>query len=153
MKIAHGGAAGRNFLHTSLNAGMSLGAISVALGRARSTLSREVRRNAGTRQACDAGLTGQAARARVRRGDVKLREGTALRKPVFGHVQLARPGWPDRPALPAALSPQPQPDRTALGAHAPACHQHQMRPHLRHVRRRDIQISARDGPPDSGEIP
>ena len=28
-------------------------------------------------------------RARVRRGDVKLREGTALRKPVFGHVKLA----------------------------------------------------------------
>ena len=28
-------------------------------------------------------------RARVRRGDVKLREGTALRKPVFARIKLA----------------------------------------------------------------
>ena len=59
----HMSAAERNFLHASLNAGLSLGAISVSMGRARSTLSREVRRNAGTREGCDSGLAGQAARA------------------------------------------------------------------------------------------
>ena len=87
--FGHMSAAGRNFLHSSLNAGLSLGAISVATGRARSTLSREVRRNAGTREACDAGLAGQAARARVRRGQVKLGETTALRKHVFARIKLA----------------------------------------------------------------
>ena len=86
----HMSAAGRSSLHASSNAGLSLGAISASAGRARSTLSREVRRNAGTRQGCDAGLAGQAARARVRRGEVKLREGTALRKHVFARIKRAR---------------------------------------------------------------
>ena len=85
----HMSVAERNFLRTSLNAGLSLGAISASTGRARSTLSREVRRNAGTREGYDAGLAEQAARARVRRGEVKLREGTALRKHVFDHIKLA----------------------------------------------------------------
>ena len=89
QKYGHLGAAERNFLHSSLNAGRSLGAISAALGRSRSTLWREVRRNAGTREGYDAGLAGQAARARVRRGQVKLGEGTALRKHVFDHIKLA----------------------------------------------------------------
>ena len=85
----HMSVAERNFFHTSLNAGLSLGVISASMGRARSTLSREVLRNAGTRECYDAGLAGQAARARVRCGQVKLGEGTALRRHVFDHIKQA----------------------------------------------------------------
>ena len=62
-------------------------------------------------------------------------------------------GLPDRPALPAALSPPPQSDQTIVGSHAPACHQQQMPRHMRPVRRRDTRIPARDCPAQLDEIP
>ena len=87
----------RNFLQHQMNLGRSQGEIALALGRSRSTLSREIRRNAaavspaaGSRQNYDAGIASRAAFSRRRRGLVRLAEGSALRATVFAQIRL---GW------------------------------------------------------------
>ena len=57
--------------------------------RSRVTLWREIRRNALKRGAYDASSAASASHARRRRGLTKLREGTALRRYVFGQIRLA----------------------------------------------------------------
>ena len=80
----------RNELHRGLNEGMSLRAIGRALNRPASTLSRELKRNDMTRAGYNAPAASQAARARHRRGPVKLRPGSALHDFVLTGL---RKGW------------------------------------------------------------
>nr|WP_316655719.1 IS30 family transposase [uncultured Gellertiella sp.] len=84
----------RNFLQSRLNMGNTQAWIALALGRSRSTVSREVRRNAppaSPSHLCyDAGIASRASLSRRRRGLVRLAEGTALRETVFRQIRL---GW------------------------------------------------------------
>ena len=87
----------RNFLQHQLNLGRSQGEIALALGRSRSTVSGEIRRNAaaassarGSRQNYDAGFASRASFSRRRRGPVRLAEGSPLRATVFAQIRL---GW------------------------------------------------------------
>ena len=84
----HLSAVERNFLQSSLNKGRSRSWVAGALGRSRSTIGREVKRCGGDCGGYDAAGAGSAARARRRRGLVKLREGTALRSHVFAQIRL-----------------------------------------------------------------
>ena len=79
----------RNFLQSSLHKGHGQGAIARASQRSPSLISREIGRSGRDRTAYDAAAAGQAARARVRRGQVKLGEGTALHRLVFARIKLA----------------------------------------------------------------
>ena len=90
QKYEHLSAGERNFLQSSLNKGHSQGAIARALRRSPSSISREIGRNGRDRAAYDAAAAGQAGLKRRRRGQVKLREGTALRSYAFGCLRL---GW------------------------------------------------------------
>ena len=80
----------RNFLQSSLNKERSRSWVAGVLGRSRSTIWREVKRWGADCGTYDAAGAGEAARARRRRGLVKLREGTALRSHVFAQIRL---GW------------------------------------------------------------
>lgn len=80
----------RNRLQQFLNTGMSLRKIGIQLGRSASTLSREIRRTSSRRSDYDSSLACVLCRERRRRGPVKLREGSALRRHVFAQVQQ---GW------------------------------------------------------------
>ncbi len=93
----HFSALERNVLQHQLNLGRSQAQIAFALGRSRSTVSREVRRNsASAPSACgpgldyDAGFASQASFARRRRGLMRLAEGSPLRAAVFKQIRL---GW------------------------------------------------------------
>ncbi len=80
----------RDFIHRHLNEGRSRRWIAAELGRPASAICREVARNRGETRGYDAIDAGRAARGRRRRGIVKLREGSALRRHVFDHI---RKGW------------------------------------------------------------
>src|SRR4051812_6729146 len=80
----------RNDLHSRILRGESLRSIARGLGRAASTLSREISRNSEEGEDYDACLAGYARRLRRRHGLVKLREGSALRAWVFAHILQ---GW------------------------------------------------------------
>jgi len=80
----------RNDLHSRMLNGESLRSIARSLGRAASTLSREISRNNEDGEKYDACIAGYARRWRRRHGMVKLREGSALRAWVFAHI---RRGW------------------------------------------------------------
>ena len=84
----------RNFIQSRLNVGSSRSEIALALGRSRSSVSREVRRNASSSSSVgssyDAAYASKASLARRRRGLVRLAEGTPLRETVFGQIRL---GW------------------------------------------------------------
>lgn len=93
----HFSALERNVLQHQLNLGLSQAQIALALGRSRSTVSREVRRNAvaaspdtGSILNYDASFACQASFARRRRGLVRLAQGSALRMTVFKQIRL---GW------------------------------------------------------------
>jgi len=103
----------RNFLQHQLNLGCSQSQIALALGRSRSTVSREIRRNAaavssatGLRQNYDACFASRASFSRRRRGSVRLAEGSALRATVFAQIRL---GWsPQQISGRLKLMDQPQ---------------------------------------------
>jgi len=87
----------RNFLQHQLNLGRSQAQIALALDRSRSTVSREVKRNAvaaspalRSRRNYDAGFASRASFSRRRRGPVRLAEGSPLRTTVFAQIRL---GW------------------------------------------------------------
>lgn len=80
----------RNDLHSRLLTGESLRSIARGLGRAASTLSREISRNSGDGEEYDACIAGYARRWHRRHRMVKLREGSTLRAWVFAHI---RRGW------------------------------------------------------------
>lgn len=87
----------RNALQYHLNHGLRPAEIAVVLGRSRSTISREIRRNSiQASTACgpganyDAGLACQASLTRRRRGPVRLTKGSQLRALVFNQIRL---GW------------------------------------------------------------
>lgn len=85
----------RNVLQHQLNLGCSQALIALTLGRSRSTVSREVRRNCVTASpsSCtvyDAGIASQTSFARRRRGLVRLAQGSSLRAAVFKQIRL---GW------------------------------------------------------------
>ncbi len=80
----------RNTLHRGINDGLSLRQISRDLGRSVSTLSRELKRNAMTKGNYDATQAVTGAQRRRRRGLLKLKDGSILRKHVFEHIQK---GW------------------------------------------------------------
>jgi IS30 family transposase len=93
----HFSALERNVLQHQLNLGRSQVQIALALGRSRSTVSREVRRNtvvassaSGSSLNYDAGFASKASFARRRRGLVRLAEGSLLRASVFKQIRL---GW------------------------------------------------------------
>ena len=86
----HLSASERNFIQSHLNVKRSCQWIAGALGRSVSAVSREVRRSRSAAGAYDAASAGTDARARRRRGAVKLLEGSALRGHVFGQI---RKGW------------------------------------------------------------
>jgi len=87
----------RNALQHHLNLGHGQAQIALALGRCRSTVSREIRRNTAVGSTAsgqdlnyDAGLASKASVARRRRGLVRLAEGSQLRTAVFKQIRL---GW------------------------------------------------------------
>ena len=87
----------RNVLQHHLNLGRSQAQIAFTLGRSRSTVSREVRRNCAVASptsafgmSYDAVFASQASLARRRRGAVRLAEGSPLRSTVFKYIRL---GW------------------------------------------------------------
>ena len=87
----------RNVLQHHLNLGHTQARIASALGRSRSTVSREVRRNSAVTSVAggsglnyDASFASQASFARRRRGLVRLAEGTPMRAKVFALIRL---GW------------------------------------------------------------
>ena len=105
----------RNFLQSQLNLGRCQAQIALSLGRSRSTVSREVRRNvvaAPTGSASgldyDAGVASRASFSRRRRGLVRLAEGTSLRAHVFAQIRL---GWsPQQICGRLKLMPEPSDD-------------------------------------------
>jgi len=105
----------RNFLQSQLNAGCNLGQIALALGRSRSTVSREVKRNtvpaspaSGSRLDYDAGVASRASFERRRRGLVRLAEASPLRAFVFKQIRL---GWsPQQISGRLKLMPEPLDD-------------------------------------------
>ena len=86
----HIGADERNFIQRHLNLGQSQTQIAATLGRPRSAISREVRRNRGGLSSYDAATAAASALGRRRRGVVKLAEGSAMREHVFKQI---RQGW------------------------------------------------------------
>ena len=87
----------RNVLQHQLNLGRSQAQIALTLGRSRSTVSREVRRNgaarfgsSGSGESYDAAFASKASMTRRRRGPVRLAEGSLLRETVFSQIRL---GW------------------------------------------------------------
>jgi|TARA_R110000823_G_C15855475_1_gene492647 IS30 family transposase len=109
----HFSALERNVLHHQLNLGSSQAQIALALGRSRSTVWREVRRNSAAASpssrsglAYDAGSACQASFARRRRGLVRLAQGSSLRAAVFKQIRL---GWsPQQISGRLKLMDQPQ---------------------------------------------
>lgn len=103
----------RNVLQHQLNLGSSQALIALTLGRSRSTVSREVRRNSvaaspslGSGPGYDAGIASQASFARRRRGLVRLAQGSSLRAAVFKQIRL---GWsPQQISGRLKLMDQPQ---------------------------------------------
>lgn len=103
----------RNVLQHQLNLGSSQALIALTLGRSRSTVSREVRRNcvaaspsSGSGPGYDAGVASQASFARRRRGLVRLAQGSWLRAAVFKQIRL---GWsPQQISGRLKLMDQPQ---------------------------------------------
>jgi IS30 family transposase len=101
----------RNVLQHQLNLGSSQALIALTLGRSRSTVSREVRRNGVTASpsSCpgyDAGIASQASFARRRRGLVRMAQGSSLRAAVFKQIRL---GWsPQQISGRLKLMDQPQ---------------------------------------------
>lgn len=79
----------RNFIHRSLNEGRKAHWIACRLGRSPVTIWREIRRNATTPSSYDAHSAASLCRGRRRRGLVKLRDGTELRKYVLGQIRRA----------------------------------------------------------------
>jgi transposase, IS30 family len=79
----------RNFIQRHLNLGRSCRWIARFLKRSPPTVSREVRRSSGTTVGYDAYSAASSCRARRRRGVLKLREGTILRRYVMGQLRLA----------------------------------------------------------------
>lgn len=82
----------RNVLQHQLNLGSSQALIALTLGRSRSTVSREVRRNSaaaspssGSGLGYDAGLASKASFAREL---VRLAPGSPLRASVFKQIRL-----------------------------------------------------------------
>jgi IS30 family transposase len=88
-KFKHLSVEERNGIQTGLNLGLSRRAVARRLGRAPSTISREVRRGCSG-PSYDAARAGQQARGRRRRGPCKLAAGSALEREV--QVGLWR-GW------------------------------------------------------------
>lgn len=93
----HFSALERNVLQHQLNLGSSQAQIALTLGRSRSTVSRELRRNcvaaspsSGSGLDYDAGIACEASLARRRRGLVRLASGSRLRVAVFKQIRL---GW------------------------------------------------------------
>jgi transposase, IS30 family len=86
----HLSASERNFIQSHLNVKRSCRWIADALGRSVASVSREVRRSRSEAGAYDAVSAATDARARRRRGPVKLRDGSALRGHVFRQI---RKGW------------------------------------------------------------
>ena len=85
------------FFQHHLNLGHTQARIASALGRSRSTVSREVRRNSAVTSVAgcsglnyDASFASQASFARRRGGLVRLAEGTPMRAKVFALIRL---GW------------------------------------------------------------
>ncbi len=109
----HFSALERNVLQHQLNLGSSQALIALTLGRSRSTVSREVRRNSaaaspssGSGLGYDAGLASKASFARRRRGLVRLAQGSSLRAAVFRQIRL---GWsPQQISGRLKLMDQPQ---------------------------------------------
>ena len=109
----HFSALERNVLQHQLNLGSSQALIALTLGRSRSTVSREVRRNyvaaspsSGSCLGYDAGIASQASFARRRRGLVRLAQGSSLRAAVFKQIRL---GWsPQQISGRLKLMDQPQ---------------------------------------------
>lgn len=102
----------RNSLQYHLNLGRSQAQIALLLGRCRSTVSREISRNAicatpASRSDLnyDAGFACQASVARRRRGLVRLAEGSPLRATVFKKIRLG-PSRHCKQRLPGNGSPQ-----------------------------------------------
>jgi transposase, IS30 family len=103
----------RNVLQHQLNLGSSQALIASTLGRSRSTVSREVRRNgvaaspsSGSGPGYDAGIASQASFARRRRGLVRMAQGSSLRAAVFKQIRL---GWsPQQISGRLKLMDQPQ---------------------------------------------
>ena len=103
----------RNVLQHHLNLGRSQAQIAFTLGRSRSTVSREVRRNCAVASptsafgmSYDAVFASQASLARRRRGAVRLAEGSPLRSTVFKYIRL---GWsPQQISGRLKLMAQPQ---------------------------------------------
>lgn len=103
----------RNVLQHQLNLGRSQGQIASMLGRSRSTVSREVRRNCATASpisasgiSYDAVFASQASSARRRRGLVRLADSSPLRAKVFALMRL---GWsPQQISGRLKLMDQPQ---------------------------------------------
>ena len=109
----HFSALERNVLQQQLNLGSSQALIALTLGRSRSTVSREVRRNgvaaspsSGSGPGYDAGIASQASFARRRRGLVRMAQGSSLRAAVFKQIRL---GWsPQQISGRLKLMDQPQ---------------------------------------------
>lgn len=109
----HFSALERNVLQHQLNLGSSQALIALTLGRSRSTVSREVRRNSaaaspssGSGLGYDAGIACEASFARRRRGLVRLAQGSSLRAAVFKQIRL---GWsPQQISGRLKLMDQPQ---------------------------------------------
>ena len=87
----------RNVLQHHLNHVHTQARIASALGRSRSTVLREVRRNSAVTSVAggsglnyDASFASQASFARRRRGLMRLAEGTPMRAKVFALIRL---GW------------------------------------------------------------
>ncbi len=70
----------RNFIQRHVSHGRSLRWVALQLKRSAPTISREVKRSVGSASDYDAVSAAQSSRGRRRRGPVKLREGTALRR-------------------------------------------------------------------------
>lgn len=83
----HLSASERNLLQSGLDKGHSQRSNALKLRRAPSTISRDIARGSFTAASYDAAAGCRGAVSRRRRGPVKLREGSALRR----HVFFARP--------------------------------------------------------------
>lgn len=109
----HFSALERNVLQHQLNLGSSQALIALTLGRSRSTVSREVKRNgvasspsSGSCLGYDAGIASEVSFARRRRGLVRLAQGSSLRAAVFKQIRL---GWsPQQISGRLKLMDQPQ---------------------------------------------
>jgi len=84
----------RNFIQSRINLGDTQTSIATALGRSRSSISRETRRNSmpgvSVGSSYDASTASAASSSRRRRGLCRLAEGKPLRSLVFDQIRL---GW------------------------------------------------------------